>query len=209
MSIARRVFPSRLELKRRAGSFRDAPLAKVSFTTDLYGSPVQMIPSCDHVGVPGFVGFTHFNSSTTSGSASVMSVRIRLRVSPRQSPSSAIRFEMSSDADWPWLAPVFFMFSPTSLVQSQSRRPAEGNKLADAAVLQIQAAPGENAYDHRNRGARRVCDPQVSGHRAAQIAGHHDCGEDRRLRDKVEHHQSAFRNDNGDDGRFRIAIARD
>src|SRR5688572_26522528 len=35
MSIARRVFPSRLELKRRAGSFRDAPLRKVSFTTFL------------------------------------------------------------------------------------------------------------------------------------------------------------------------------
>src|SRR3982074_1064324 len=33
MSIARRTFPSRLELKRRAGSFRDAPLAKVSLTT--------------------------------------------------------------------------------------------------------------------------------------------------------------------------------
>jgi len=24
---------------------------------------------------------------------------------------SAILFEMSSDADWPWLAPDFFMFS--------------------------------------------------------------------------------------------------
>src|SRR2546427_6989533 len=35
MSMARRAFPSRLELKRRAGSFRDAPLAKVSFTTFL------------------------------------------------------------------------------------------------------------------------------------------------------------------------------
>ena len=32
-SMARLVFPSRLELKRLAGSFRDAPLAKVSFTT--------------------------------------------------------------------------------------------------------------------------------------------------------------------------------
>jgi hypothetical protein len=31
-SMARRVFPSRLELKRRAGSFRAAPLAKVIFT---------------------------------------------------------------------------------------------------------------------------------------------------------------------------------
>src|SRR2546422_5445046 len=35
MSIARREFPSRLELKRRTGSFRDAPLKKVSFTTFL------------------------------------------------------------------------------------------------------------------------------------------------------------------------------
>lgn len=35
ISIARRTFPSRLELNRRAGSFRDAPLAKVSFTTFL------------------------------------------------------------------------------------------------------------------------------------------------------------------------------
>src|SRR5678815_4278979 len=33
ISIARRTLPSRLELKRRAGSFRDAPLANVSFTT--------------------------------------------------------------------------------------------------------------------------------------------------------------------------------
>jgi hypothetical protein len=35
MSIARRAFPSRLELKRRAGSFSDAPLGNVSFTTFL------------------------------------------------------------------------------------------------------------------------------------------------------------------------------
>src|ERR1039457_7589161 len=64
------------------------------------------MPSCDQIGVP-----IHFHSSTTSGSASLMSLRILLRVSPRQSPSSAILFEMSSDADWPWLAPDFFMFS--------------------------------------------------------------------------------------------------
>src|SRR5467141_550319 len=65
-----------------------------------------MMPSCDQTGVP-----IHFHSSTTSGSASLISLRILLRVSPRQSPSSAILFEMSSDADWPWLAPDFFMFS--------------------------------------------------------------------------------------------------
>src|SRR2546423_5835155 len=111
MSIARRTFPSRLELKRRAGSFRDAPFAKVSFTTFLYDSPVQMMPSCDQTGVPGFVGLTHFHSSTTSESACLISVRILLRVFPRQSPSSATLFEMSSDADCAWLSPDFFMRS--------------------------------------------------------------------------------------------------
>src|SRR5918911_466054 len=83
MSIARRTFPSRLELKRRAGSFRDAPFANVNFTTLLYDSPVQMMPSCDHTGVPGVVGLTHFHSSTMSGSAALMSVRILPRVFPR------------------------------------------------------------------------------------------------------------------------------
>src|SRR5437762_9251654 len=70
-----------------------------------------MMPSCDQTGVPGLVGLTHFHSSTASGSACLMSLRILLRVSPRQSPSSAILFEMSSDADRPSLAPDFFMCS--------------------------------------------------------------------------------------------------
>src|SRR5207302_6909051 len=65
-----------------------------------------MMPSCDQIGVP-----IHFHSSTTSGSAALTSLRILPRVSPRQSRSSAILFEMSSDADWPWPAPDFFMFS--------------------------------------------------------------------------------------------------
>src|SRR5438094_5517929 len=70
-----------------------------------------MMPSCDQTGVPGVVGLTHFHSSTTSRSACLMSARILPRVFPRQSQSSAILFEMSSDADWPWFAPDFFMFS--------------------------------------------------------------------------------------------------
>src|SRR5450432_1253425 len=65
------------------------------------------MPSRSQIGVP-----IHFHSSTTSGSASLMSLRILPRVSPRQSPSSAILFEMSSDADWLWFASDFFMFSP-------------------------------------------------------------------------------------------------
>src|SRR5499426_3474022 len=108
MSIARLTFPSRLELKRLFGSFKEAPLAKVSFTTDLYASPVQMIPSCDHTGVP-----IHFHSSTTSGSASLMSLRILRKVSPRQSPRSAILSSISSDADWPAVERDFFISPPS------------------------------------------------------------------------------------------------
>src|SRR6266704_3496279 len=120
-----------------------------------------MMPSCDQTGVPGLVGLTHFHSSTTSGSASLINLRIVSRVSPRQSPSSAILFEMCSDADWPWLAPDFFMFSSWKfqIYRFHSRRPPEGNKLADAAVTQVQAAPGKNSYDQRNHHARSVCDP--------------------------------------------------
>src|SRR5215510_969424 len=51
-SMARLVLPSRLELKRPEGSSNEAPLVKVSFTTLLYVSPVQMIPACDHTGPP-------------------------------------------------------------------------------------------------------------------------------------------------------------
>src|SRR5437868_3542740 len=51
-----------------------------------------MMPSCDHTGVP-----IHFHSSTTSGSACLISSRILRSVSPRQSPSSAILFEMSCE----------------------------------------------------------------------------------------------------------------
>src|SRR5262245_8218407 len=90
MSIARLVFPPRLELKSLAGSSSEAPLAKVIFTTSLYVSPVQMIPACDHTGTPNieFDGFLHFTSSTTSGSACLMRLRIRASISPRQSLSS-------------------------------------------------------------------------------------------------------------------------
>src|SRR2546429_3273523 len=86
-----------------------------------------MMPSCDQIGVP-----IHFHSSTTSGSASLMSLRILLRLSPRQSPSSAILFEMSSDADLPWLAPDFFMFSsyPTSVEARARSRPRSAQTRA-------------------------------------------------------------------------------
>src|SRR4051794_5471472 len=124
MSIARLAFPSRLELNSLAGSCNEAPLRKVSFTTDLYDSPVQMMPSCDQTGVP-----IHFHSSTTSGSASLMSLRIWPSVFPRQSPSSVILFEMRSDAD------VMGWSLSASRVES-SRRAAAGSAPARREALQ-------------------------------------------------------------------------
>src|SRR5260370_10997997 len=44
-SIARLALPSRLELNSPEGSLSEAPLEKVSFTTLLYVSPVQISPS--------------------------------------------------------------------------------------------------------------------------------------------------------------------
>src|SRR6476661_6350159 len=96
MSMARLTLPSRLELKSLAGSFKAAPLKNVSLTTDLYDSPVQMPPSWYQHGVP-----IHFHSSTTSGSAFLMSARILASVLPRQSPSSAILSLISVEAALP------------------------------------------------------------------------------------------------------------
>src|SRR5688500_20342246 len=64
MSIALRVLPSRLELKRFDGSGTLAPRANVSFTTFVYASPVQTIPWWDPTGV------FHLHSPVMPGSAS-------------------------------------------------------------------------------------------------------------------------------------------
>src|SRR5215471_4097229 len=94
--MARLTLPSRLELKSLAGSFKKAPLKKVSFTIDLYDSPVQIPPSWDQTGV-----LIHFHSSTTSGSASLMRARILARAAPLQSSNSAILSLISLEAALP------------------------------------------------------------------------------------------------------------
>src|SRR5678810_1218155 len=99
-----------------------------------------MMPSCDHT------GFIHFHSSTTSGSAALMSLRILPRVFPRQSPSSAIRSEMSSDAEALWLVSDVFMFSSSS-----PAAPLDGMRQHE----QVQACEQEQ----REREKRRVGDP--------------------------------------------------
>src|SRR5437660_12661877 len=125
MSIALRVLPSRLELKRRDGSGMLAPRANVSFTTFVYVSPVQTIPLCDQTGTPAiaFDGFLHFRSSVISGSASRISARMRARVSPRHPPRSRIRWSMSREAGFP-------VIGLASLAPGSAFAPAFGGDLA-------------------------------------------------------------------------------
>src|SRR5947199_5784340 len=84
---------------------------------------------------PDHTGFIHFHSSTTSGSACLMSFRILLRVSPRQSPNSAILCEISCDAAWPWLAPDFSMFSSS-----------KGLNAELLCVLRVQSLPAAELH---------------------------------------------------------------
>src|SRR4029453_14195271 len=58
-----------------------------------------MPPLWDQTGVPGEDSFLHFHSSTTSGSASWMSARIRFSAEPRQSPSSRMRPSIICEAE--------------------------------------------------------------------------------------------------------------
>src|SRR6185369_4399763 len=99
------------------------------------------MPSCDQTGVP-----IHFHSSTTPGSASLMSLRILARVFPRQSPSSAILFELSSDASTPRLASGFFMFS-----SAQRRAIGPGDERAPHAALDRAHAVREVGREHDGR----------------------------------------------------------
>ena len=84
--------PSRLELKRPAGSSSAAPLAKVILTMSLYVSPVQIIPSCvprrDPAPLPLLddVGIGLLDRGSRSRPSS----------SPRQSPSSSMRSRRSA-----------------------------------------------------------------------------------------------------------------
>src|SRR5688572_33135914 len=119
--MARLTLPSRLELKRVEGSFSDAPLAKVSFTTVLYVSPVQTKPSCDHTGTP-----LHFHSSTTSGSACLVRARSRDSVLPRQSSSSLILASISFEGD----SPPFPSFEPLFLFMIVVARTGRSHSFA-------------------------------------------------------------------------------
>ena len=112
-----------LELKRRAGSFRDAPFEKVSFTTFLSDSPVQMMPSCDQIGVP-----IHFHSSTTSSTAA----RTPKKPADAEAGAALVRklaiwlFDRDEReaANWPLIANTLF---------KAALRPSTGRRMTQAA----------------------------------------------------------------------------
>src|SRR4051812_39623090 len=86
------------------------------------------MPACDHTGTP-----RHFHSSTTSGSAWRMIVRIRASISPRQSASSLILASISREGESPAsfaplllvvvLVAAFFMIVPPGPVRLPFRLP--------------------------------------------------------------------------------------
>jgi hypothetical protein len=75
-----------------------------------------------------------------------MSLRILPRVFPRQSPSSAILFEMSSDAGWPWLAPDFFIllsYALAGVVCTRLRKKYKSPQSTPVAAAQPHASQEE------------------------------------------------------------------
>src|SRR5581483_980832 len=104
-----------------------------------------MMPSCSQTGTPSiaFDGFLHFTSSTTSGSASLMRVRTRASVSPRQSPSCSIlasisRAGMSCSVRSFAPVPLFFMSTPLLLIDLRLDQPREiSQRLLPAEVARF------------------------------------------------------------------------
>src|SRR5579862_3878505 len=96
-----------------------------------------MMPSCSQTGVP-----IHFHSSTTSGSASLMSLRIRASVLPRQSPRLAILSSIIWGANSPFPAAFFAMV--TLLI-------GLAGKLAGLRGTALLYSPGKLAHHARVR----------------------------------------------------------
>src|SRR4030042_4356404 len=89
--MALHLFPSRLALKSRLGSLREAPLAKVSF-------PFPLEPPATHTSpLASQTGWSHFHASVRSGPALRMTSRSLVRVALRQSPSSSMYVVSSRD----------------------------------------------------------------------------------------------------------------
>src|SRR5512134_261702 len=169
MSIALRVLPSKLELKRREGSGTLAPRANVSFATFVYASPVQTIPRCDQT------GFIHFHSSVISGSACRISARMRARVSPRHPPRSRIRWSMSREAGFGGdlaFVPAFAVF--VALAAGLRAAPARDARFAFGFAFGFALAPTSTRFIlplSANAYAMQLCTAGTCASQAATWSG--------------------------------------
>src|SRR6185369_393788 len=118
-------------------------------------------------------GLTHFHSSTTSGSACWMSLRILPRVFPRQPPRSATLFEMSAEADG-----VVFDFSMASILDAPGQCGSGEAHGAGGLRCGLQAAPEEVRERPEHAGAgrpgprlRAVTHREVGDDRGGEIEG--------------------------------------
>src|SRR6266516_4828677 len=114
-----------------------------------------MIPACDHTGVP-----LHFHSSTTSGSACLMTVRSRESVSPRQSPSSLILASINSDGDPGFCGALFFTTSLSYHIDCQGRASfglqVGPYRPSDRTAERTRADAERDHCDHEARCTRRL-----------------------------------------------------
>src|SRR5262245_12002088 len=200
MSMARLALPSRLEFNRPEASFNVAPLGNVILTTTLYASPVQTMPPWDQTRVPGFVGFTHFHSSTISGSASCMIPRTLASVFPRQSPSFLTFSFINVEADF--TGTVFLICTSNTHTYFSCRQRSTtqnvGGARSGARWSRLQAAPEEVREPPEHAGGRcpaprlrAITHRKVGDKRRGEVDGKTGEGpflEPRRHRRKQQHH---------------------
>src|SRR5579884_3060243 len=131
-----------------------------------------MIPSCSHTGTP-----RHFHSSTTSGSAFLISARTAASVSPRQSPSSLIRPSISRAGDSALftvsaISPRLRRRGETSLSDARpwARPDFVREKLVVVGVDSLLVCFCRERLVVQDR-CRRPCSPVAMGEQAAENLG--------------------------------------
>src|SRR5688572_8990156 len=115
-----------------------------------------MMPACDHTGTP-----RHFHSSTTSGSASLMSARTRASIAPRQSPSSLMRASIRREGEsspFPAFKPLLLFglvvvtiaSTPTDKLMNEATRREQTNPASSDRLVGANAAPIGPVLHFRN-----------------------------------------------------------
>src|SRR5258707_260193 len=138
--MARTVLLSRRALKSCVGSVSCAPFGKVNRTAFLSVSATQSMPAWDQTGTPsGFEGFFHFTSSTTPGSARLITARRCASVSLRQSPDFLMMSSICCETDLSCGA-LFMVPTPVPLAAHEGAK-LSGNSSGE---LRSEGLTGED-----------------------------------------------------------------